>query len=387
MQRTIAGFRFGGVTCGIKESGRPDLALLVADEDVPVAAVFTRNRVKAAPVLLSQERAKRGLARGVVVNSGNANACTGARGAEDAAAMSHAVSSAIGADDRRMLVASTGVIGVPLPVEKIVRAAPALAAAARADAGGFEEFSQAILTTDKGPKVASAEVTLGQRRARLLGCTKGAGMIAPNMATTLAFVATDAAVDGRWLRATLKEEAEATFNEVSVDGDTSTNDSLFVFASGRAGNAPVGGSAHGRAFRAALHEVLEDLALQIVRDGEGATRVVTIEVAGADDERSARAVARRVAGSPLVKAALFGADPNWGRILCAVGNAGVDVDPARIDVSVGGVALVRGGVAVGDGADERAHAVMQGDRFPIRIHLHRGRATARHVTCDLSYDY
>jgi glutamate N-acetyltransferase/amino-acid N-acetyltransferase len=277
---------------------------------------------------------------------------------------------------------------VPLPVEKIERAAAALAGAARADEEGFEAFSRAILTTDKGPKTAAAEVTIGRRRARLLGCTKGAGMIAPNMATTLAFVVTDADVEPRLLRAALREVADATFNEVSVDGDTSTNDSLFLFASGRAGNPRIG--APGRAwdqFRAALHEVLESLALQIVRDGEGATRVVTIAVEGASDVASARRVARRIATSPLVKTALFGADPNWGRILCAVGNAGVELDPERVDIHVGDVPLVRGGVAAGDGADERAHAVMKQDRYPIRVHLHRGRAAARHVTCDLTHEY
>lgn len=384
--KTVAGFRFGGIAAGIKQSGKPDLALLVADEDVAAAAVFTQNRVKAAPVLLSRERVRAGSARGVLVNAGNANACTGEAGMAAAKESTRAFAEGIGCKPKRMLVASTGIIGVPLPVEKIVGHREALLAATRAD--GFDDFARAILTTDKGPKTARVNFTLGRKKVRMMGCTKGAGMISPNMATTLAFVATDAAVAPAFLRTALRGAADATFNVISVDGDTSTNDSLFVLASGRAGNAQIeatGGPA-GSTFRSALRDLLEQLAVQIVRDGEGATKVVTIEVAGARSDRDALRVARRIGASPLVKTALFGADPNWGRILCAVGNAGVEIEPARVDITVGDVQLVKAGVGV-SGMAEAAHAVMKQNVYPIRVHLHGGKATARHITCDLTREY
>lgn len=387
--RIVPGFRFGSTTAGIKASGNPDLALLLADEEVAAAAVFTSNRVQAAPVILSRERIAEGRARGVLVNSGNANACTGKAGAEAAETMVRAVADVARVDERRLLVASTGIIGVPLPVDRIVAAREALLATTRPD--GFEDFARAILTTDHGPKTAVRSVTLGKRTAHLLGCCKGAGMIAPNMATTLGFVVTDAAVKRRWLRAVLREAADASFNEVSVDGDTSTNDSLFLFASGRVDNKPLsgeGGEGEGAplAFQEALTDLLRDLASQIVRDGEGATHVVTIEVEGAPSRRDAEVVARRIGSSPLVKAALFGADPNWGRIVAAVGNAGVEIDPERVDVRVGEVLLCRHGMAV-EGSKDAAHQVMKQERYTISVHLHRGRAAGRHITCDLTTDY
>ena len=384
--QTVAGFRFGGIAAGIKESGKPDLALLVADEDVAAAAVFTQNRVKAAPVLLSRERVRGGRSRGVLVNAGNANACTGDAGMDAAHEATRAFAEGLGCKPKRLLMASTGIIGVPLPVEKITGHRDALLAATSAE--GFDAFASAILTTDKGPKTAHVEFSLGRKKVQMVGCTKGAGMIAPNMATTLAFVATDAAVDPAFLRTALRGGADATFNVISVDGDTSTNDSLFVFASGRAGNSLVAGptSPSGSTFRSALRDLLEQLAVQIVRDGEGATRVVTIEVEGGRSERDAVKVARRIGASPLVKTAIFGADPNWGRILCAVGNAGVDFDTARVDITIGDVQLVKAGVGVAGMADA-AHAVMKQSVYPIRVHLHGGKAKARHITCDLTREY
>jgi len=386
--RIVPGFRFGATTAGIKQSGKPDLALLLADEEVAAAAVFTRNRVQAAPVLLSRERIAAGRARGVLVNSGNANACTGPAGAQAAESMARAVADAARIDERRLLVASTGIIGVPLPVDKIVAARGALLEATRPD--GFDDFSRAILTTDQGEKTAARSVTLGRRTVHLLGCCKGAGMIAPNMATTLGFVVTDAACKRRWLRGALREAAAASFNAISVDGDTSTNDSLFLFASGRADNRPLssdkGQADEARAFSEALTDLLSELAAKIVGDGEGATHVCTIEVEGAASHRDAEAVARRIGASPLVKTALFGADPNWGRILAAVGNAGVDIDPDRVDIRIGDVLVARHGAAV-EGAREAAHAVMKQDRYTISVHLHRGRGSGRHVTCDLGTSY
>jgi glutamate N-acetyltransferase/amino-acid N-acetyltransferase len=380
------GFKFAGIACGIKKSQAPDLALMVADDEVPVAAVFTRNRVRAAPVVLSEAHVRAGLARAVIVNSGNANACTGERGRSDAAAMAHYAAKALGCDEKRVLVASTGVIGAPLPIERIVEATPRLCAAARGD--GLEDFTRAIMTTDRFEKRALHLFPLGPKtRARVIGVAKGAGMIAPNLATTLGFVATDAAVTPKFLRAALREEAEATFNRVSVDGDTSTNDSLFLMASGAAKNRPLDGGDKGQAFRDALRQVLDELARQIVRDGEGATHVCTIEVLGAESAEAADRVARRIAASPLVKTALFGADPNWGRIVCAVGNAGVEFDPAKIDIAVGEAEIVRGGVGLGEAAEHAAHEVMRRGEYVLRVHLHAGRGEGRHTTCDLTVDY
>jgi glutamate N-acetyltransferase/amino-acid N-acetyltransferase len=309
---------------------------------------------------------------------------------QDAEAMAHYAAKAIGCEEKRVLVASTGVIGQPLPIERIVEATPRLAAAARVD--GLDDFVRAIMTTDRFEKRALHLVPLGPKtRARVIGVAKGAGMIAPNMATTLAFLCTDAAVSPKFLRTVLREEVASTFNAVSVDGDTSTNDMVAIMASGAAKNKPIdsdkGGGDKGKALRQAVHDVLDELSRQIVRVGEGATHVVTIEVAGAENAAAADVVARRIASSPLCKAAFFGADPNWGRILAAIGNAGVDVDPRKLDVAIGEVEICRGGVGVGSEAERRAHEVMRRGEYTIRVHLNRGRAQGRHTTCDLTVDY
>ncbi len=380
------GFRFTGLVAGIKKNQRPDLGLVLAEAEVPVAAVFTQNRVRAAPVRISEERVRAGMARAIIVNSGNANAATGERGLEDARAMAHYAAKAIGCDEKRVLVASTGVIGQPLPIERIVEHTPALVAQARPD--GLEDFTRAIMTTDRFEKRALAILPLGPKtRARIVGVAKGAGMICPNMATTLVFVMTDAAVQKNFLRSALREEVEETFNRVSVDGDTSTNDSLFLMASGAAKNKPIEGGDKGQAFRSALRDVLGKLAGELVRDGEGATHVVTIEVQGAESAEAAEKVARRIGASPLVKTALYGADPNWGRILCAVGNAGVEIDPDRVDIAVGEIDVARNGAAISAEAERAAHEVMRRGEYRIRVHLHKGRGEARHVTCDLGVDY
>lgn len=382
MTRSVAGFRFGAVAAGLKASGRPDFALLLAESEVPLAAVFTRSRVKGAPVVLSQERGKSGLCRGVVVHAGIANAFTGRAGLEDEQEVVRAVAEATGADERRLLAAGTGIVGVRLPVPRLANLADDLAATVHQS--GFGEFAEAILTTDRGVKTAYAEVGLGRIKVRLLACAKGGVMVAPNLATTLAFVVTDAAVDLRWLRGALREEVDATFNDLSVDGESSTNDSLFLFASGRAENRAIDGGPPGRGFRAALRDVLEELAHEIVADGKSGRRVVTFEVAGAPEVKVARHVARRIASSLLVKTALHGATPDVGRIVVALGNAGIDVDPERLDVDFGNVHVVRNGAVGGGEVLERAAQVMQKERYTIRVHLHAGHAEGRHVTCDLS---
>lgn len=383
----VPGFRFGARAAGIKKQAAAlDLALLASDQPATAAGVFTQNQVRAAPVLLSLERIASGRCQAIIVNSGNANACTGARGREDAERMTVEAARGLGVDPSLVCVASTGVIGVPLPIDRISAAMPGLVSGL--SASGFPSFGRAIMTTDKGPKHAGLRRSIGGRDITVAGVTKGAGMIAPNMATTLSFVCTDAAVESAWLRRVLAEEVDATLNSVTVDGDTSTNDSCFLLSSG-ASRGPVIASddATGLAYRAMLREVLGGLARQLVRDGEGATRVVEIEVVGAQTVSDARKVAARVACSPLVKTAIGGADPNWGRVLCAVGNAGVPIDPTNLDLEFDGIKLVANGQALGGDREAKVHEVMKRSEYTIRIDLHRGDASARYWTCDLTHEY
>ncbi len=387
----VPGFRFAGVAAGIKKPGttRLDVGLLVADVPAAAAAVFTRNRVKAAPVVVSQARIKRGRCRGIVINAGNANACTGERGQLDAEAMTQLAAEALGhgARGEDFCVASTGVIGNLLPMDRLSDGIGR--AAAELSASGFDRFAEAILTTDKGPKTATRHVKIGRRPVIVAGCTKGAGMIAPNMATTLTFVATDAVCAPAWLRRMLREEAETSFNTVTVDGDTSTNDSLFLLASGASGAPPIrADDADGKRLRAAVREVLLELAFKLLVGGEGATKLVTFAVTGGASVPAARAVARRIAHSPLVKTALHGADPNWGRLLCAIGNAGVPIVPEKIEIDIGDVPIVRRGVGVmPPDVEARAHAVMATPRYTVHVRLGQGRALAECSTCDLTAEY
>lgn len=379
--REIRGFRFAGVAAGIKSKGGLDVGLMAADEPCPAAAVFTANRLPAAPVVLSRAALtrSRGTARAVAVNSGNANALTGATGDADARRMAAAGASALAAPAGQILVASTGVIGVRLPIESVEAGIAAAARELRPD--GFADFATAILTTDRAAKIAEREVG----GARLIGCTKGAGMIAPNMATTLTFVATDAAGPGAAPRALARILARAcahSFNAMTVDGDTSTNDMLLVMASRS------GPSVAAAALAAALGDLLDDLARQLMRGGEGVHHVVAVEVHGARSQRAAEQVAERIARSPLVKTAIAGADPNWGRILAAAGNAGIRLDPTRLRLDLDEVAVVRSGVAVDEpDRERRARAVMQRPEYTICLDLGQGRARARHLACDLSHDY
>ncbi len=380
------GFRFAGVRGGIKKKAGLDLGVIAADRPVATAAVFTSNRVKAAPVVLSQRalRAARGKVRGLVVNSGNANACTGPRGAADARRMQALAAAAIGCAPGEVLVASTGVIGEPLPMDR-VETGISLAGAALTETG-FAAFADAILTTDRRAKLARREVRLGGRTITLLGCTKGAGMIAPNMATTLTFVVTDAAIAPGALAAATRAAVAPTFNAIAVDGDTSTNDMLAVMASGRAGKAPLAGKALA-AFTAALTELCADLARQLIGDGEGVHHVVTVQVKGATSARAATAVARRIATSPLVKTAIAGGDPNWGRILCAVGNAGAAIKPERISVWLDDARLCAAGARAPDHDEARAAAVMRQPAYTMTVDLGVGRASASYLACDLSHEY
>jgi glutamate N-acetyltransferase/amino-acid N-acetyltransferase len=378
------GFRAAGVAAGIKP-GRLDLALLAADAGCAAAGVFTTNRAQAAPVVVSREHLHDGLARAVVVNAGCANAGTGEGGLADAREMAEAAARAVGCRPSEVVVASTGVIGVPLPMEKIRCGIASAAGALRRDGG--EDAARAILTTDTHPKQALVEFALDGRTGRVGAMAKGAGMIAPNMATMLAFFTTDATVSPHLLRRALREAVGESLNRITVDGDTSTNDMAVVLASG-ALDAPaiLDEGADYDAFRSALTAAARSIAAQIVRDGEGATRVAEVRVEGARSADEADRIARTVAESPLFKTALHGADPNWGRILAAVGRAGVDVDMDRVDVYLGDVWVAEAGRAR-EYDEDAAHRALLEDTVLVRVRLRAGSAEGWMWTCDLSKAY
>jgi glutamate N-acetyltransferase / amino-acid N-acetyltransferase len=378
------GFRAAAVGCGIKPEGL-DLAVLAADWGCSAAAVFTTNRALAAPVLVSREHVQAGQARAVVVNAGCANAGTGEEGLRDAREMAALTARALGCREREVLVASTGVIGVRLPMEKVRDGIGQ--AAARLHREGGSEAARAILTTDTRPKEALVEFSIGGETARVGAMAKGAGMIAPNMATLLAFFTTDAAVDPRLLQRALREAVGASLNRITVDGDTSTNDTAVLLASGAlSARAILQDGREYDAFRAALSEAARRIAGLVVRDGEGVTRIAEVRVEGAAVEADADRVARTVAESPLVKTALHGGDPNWGRVLAAVGRAGVELDMGRVDIRLGDVWVAEGGRA--RAYDESAaHRAMLEDPVRIRLHLNSGRASGWMWTTDLSHGY
>ena len=383
------GFRFAATACGLKKTGALDLALISSDAPASDAAVFTQNLVVAAPVVLSKRNlaASKGRMRAVVVNAGNANCSTGGPGEAASHRTNQEAARRMGFEPQELFVCSTGVIGVQLPVEKVLRALPTLARNRRASARSFTELSLAICTTDTRPKTAAASFKMSGKRIHLLGCAKGAGMIHPNMATTLAFVVTDAAVSPSLLQRTLRDVTGRTFNAISVDGDTSTNDTLLILANGAAGAPQIAAqSKASRQFSAALEEVCGSLAQQIVADGEGAQRVIEIEVRGARTESAARRIAETIATSPLVKTAFAGADPNWGRIFAAAGRSGVKFDPALVEISMAGIKVLRKGQPL-DFNERAASNKLLADRVPIVVDLHAGKARARYWTCDFTAEY
>jgi glutamate N-acetyltransferase/amino-acid N-acetyltransferase len=383
----VPGFRFAGVACGIKARGRLDLALIHSEVPATVAGAFTNNRVKAAPVLIAARHVRNGGARAVVINSGNANACTGAAGRRVAIASCRAAASALSLSPYDVIPCSTGKIGVLLPAEAMVRGID-LATRALAP-GGLWRAARAMMTTDAFPKVASRRLRVGGRTITIAGLAKGAGMIAPDVATLLVCVLTDARVGTPALRRFLRDAVATSFNAITVDGDTSTNDTVLVLANGVAGNHPLAvASPDGRRFAAALTGVMQSLADMVVADGEGATKRVRITVSGARGDTAARRVARAVAESQLVKTALFGADPNWGRIACAAGYAGVALRPERMSVLIGGVPVLERGEPAEPVTVQRASAVMRTPAFTIAIDLGMGgRGSATVTTSDLSPAY
>ncbi|MGH9699265.1 MAG: bifunctional glutamate N-acetyltransferase/amino-acid acetyltransferase ArgJ [Candidatus Acidiferrales bacterium] len=388
-----AGFSFAAMHCGLKKS-RPDLAILVSESPATAAAMFTQNRVAAAPVVVSRAHARKSAhrMRGIVVNSGNANCCSGRRGIaaslETARAMARAMAQESGKTDAaQILVCSTGVIGVPLRVEKILHGIPHLVRTRSADAAAFTEFAHAIMTTDLVPKWAAAKCRVSGKTVRVAGCAKGSGMIHPNMATMLAFLISDVAISPALLARALRSAVAPSFNSITVDGDTSTNDTVTVLANGSSGArkiAAVNGDYHK--FCAALKSVCHSLALAIVADGEGAQRIIEIEVRGAPSDRAADQIARTIANSPLVKTAFAGGDPNWGRILAAAGRAGVAFDPQRAGIRLAGLEVCRRGQE--RRFDERdAHQRMMSKHVPVLVDLRAGSGRARIWTCDFTGDY
>ncbi len=383
----VLGFRAAGLHCGIKKAGEPDLALVASDAPCAAAGVFTRSTVVGAPVELSRQRVASGRARAVVVNSGISNVAMGARGRRDAAAMTRLASRALGCPDSDVLVASTGVIGEPLPMAKLRAGIPA-AVDALSEAG-LPDAARAIMTTDTHPKLAWRRVRIGDASVRVAGIAKGVGMSEPNMATVLAFVFSDAAATPGFVRRVLRAAAGETLNRITVDGETSTSDTALLFANGRAGNRVLRGpsSAGAGAFAGAVAGVCEELARMLARDGEGASKLVTVKVTGARNAQEAERAARRIANSMLVKTALFGRDPNWGRILQTVGAGRVALDLARTRVRLGGVTVFKAGASAGPAARRRAETKLAADEVEIEVHLGAGRAADRIWTCDLTYDY
>lgn len=378
-----AGFRAGGVACGIGGAGVMDLGLLVADRPCDAAAVFTRNAFKGAPLGVTREAVAAGGLRAVVVNSGNANAATGARGVEDAYAMQAAAGEALGVEAGRVAVASTGVIGEHLPMANVISGIGEAAGKLSEEGAGFAE---AILTTDSRIKQAAVEVEVGGRTVTVGGTAKGSGMIHPNMGTMLAFLTTDAAVEPGCLQEALGRATERSFNRVTVDGDTSPSDMALLLASGAAGNEPLTTrSPDYPHFAGAVEAVARALAKEIARDGEGATRLVEVVVEGAETEEVAAALAKSVVGSSLVKAAVFGEDANWGRVLTAMGYAGVPFDPDGLELWFGPVKVFQGAPVKHEASE--ANAALASGEVRITARLDAGGASATAWGCDLSYEY
>ena len=381
----VPGFLAAAAAAGIKKQGGLDLALIVADKPAVAAGVFTRNRVKAAPVLLCRRRLRAGLAQAVLVNSGNANACTGPEGKKDVRQLTREAARLLGIPSASVLPASTGVIGQALPVDRIKAALPDMVARLRPE--GLIEVSEAIMTTDTRTKTAYRQERLWGKKITLAGMAKGAGMIHPDMATLLAFVLTDAAISPPVLQQLLKQAVDRSFNRLSIDGDTSTNDTALLLAGGRAGNAEVTDLKSAALFSELLTELLADLARQIAADGEGATRIYEIVVEGAASAREAWKAAATVATSPLVKTAMAGADVNWGRIMAALGRSGARFDPERVSIAFGPHPVAENGRPCGEAAEAAARQLILAGPFTITINLGTGNFRDFYRTCDLTEEY
>ena len=379
------GFEAGAVNCGIR-SEKPDVALLLSDRDATLAGTFTSNRLAAAPVALCRERVATGGGRAVITNSGNANAATGAQGRVDADRMAELTAETLGLAPDAVCVCSTGTIGVPMPMDRLEAGIKDVADALSPDGGAAA--ARAIMTTDLVAKEIALELEIEGKPVRIGGMAKGSGMIDPNMATMLAYVTTDAAVEGVALQDMLRDAVQDSFNRITVDGDESTNDTVLMLANGAAGNAPLQPDhPDWPLFVQAVRDVCGQLARMIVKDGEGATKFVTVTVQGAKDDDEARQAARAIANSLLVKTSWFGCDPNWGRIYDAVGYAGVKVDADTIEIKLDDFVAVSDGVVAGQTDLKSLEAVLQQDEFTVLVDLHLGNGSDTVYTCDCSYDY
>ncbi|MFZ2631301.1 MAG: bifunctional glutamate N-acetyltransferase/amino-acid acetyltransferase ArgJ [Desulfosalsimonadaceae bacterium] len=380
----VKGFTAAGISAGIKKTGAKDLGLIVSTVPAAVAGVFTKNQIKAAPVVLDMERVATGICRAVIVNSGNANCCTGEQGMKDAIYMAKLAADAIGVSEDMALVSSTGVIGQALPVEKVAAAVPGLVSALSPD--GFLSFAEAIMTTDTKPKMITRTVDVAGKTFSLVAVAKGAGMIRPDMATMLSYVCTDVEADPQTLKQILTKAVNLSYNRITIDGDTSTNDTVLILANGLSG-VSINDAGVKERFQAVLDEMLITLAKMVVKDGEGVTKLVEIRVTGATSDADADKMADTVAHSNLVKTAFFGEDANWGRIIGALGRSGAPIQPDAVDISFDDVLLVKNGLWCGIDAEAAATKVLKLPEFAVNIDVHMGSGRASYWTCDFSIDY
>ena len=381
---SIPGYQLSGVYSGVKKSGNKDLALIFSDVPSKAAAVFTTNVVKAAPVILGQERIKQGLCQAIVINSGIANAFTGAIGYQNAVQTTRDISASLGIEPDLVIPSSTGLIGGPLPVSKIKKAIPNLISKLRP--GGVEDVANAIMTTDRFPKFAVKKFKIGKKVGTIAAIGKGAGMICPNMATMLCFIITDININKTTLKKALVNSVDNSFNKIIVDGDTSTNDSVFILSNGLLGNNEITlKSSHYSRFENVLTELNTEIAELIVKDGEGATKVVKIDVLGARTVKEAEKIARTIGNSQLVKTAFFGQDPNWGRILAAAGRSGVMFNPDKVEMFFDDKRVVKNGIQFQ--AESKFANVFKKPKFTVTIKLKEGKASSYVITSDLSHEY
>ncbi|MCK9418808.1 MAG: bifunctional glutamate N-acetyltransferase/amino-acid acetyltransferase ArgJ [Nitrospirae bacterium] len=383
---SVPGYKAWGIHCGIKKTDKKDLAIIYSDREAAVAGVFTKNRVKAASILLDMARVRSGKGQAIIANSGCANACTGKQGLTDARATAEIAARELGIKPEAVYVASTGVIGEFLPMSKM--ATGISTAVGLLSTFGWEQAAEAIMTTDLYPKISIVQEEIGGKTVTIAGIAKGSGMIHPNMATMLCFIVTNANISGPMLKKSLLASTESSFNNITVDGDMSTNDLILCMANGAALNKrPVAGGKDSKKFQVCLDTVARSLAKQVVKDGEGATKFVEIEVRNARSPVEAKRAAMTVAKSSLVKTALFGEDANWGRIMAALGYSGVEMDEARTDIFIGKSKLVEKGLGQGKHADREATLALKQREVQIIIDLHKGKASATVWTCDMSCEY
>ncbi|MCP4683084.1 MAG: bifunctional glutamate N-acetyltransferase/amino-acid acetyltransferase ArgJ [Desulfobacterales bacterium] len=383
-ENTVKGFKASAIKAGLKKNNALDMALIFSETESVAAGVFTSNKVKAAPVLLSRDHILNGKARAIVANAGNANACTGRAGLKHARMTADLVANELGISLDEVLVASTGVIGQALDMDLISKAVPGLVKGLSAE--HIPLAARAIMTTDSFPKITRFEGRAGGRPYRVLGIAKGAGMIMPDMATMLCFIMSDISIDAKELKRAVLESVEATFNRITVDGDTSTNDMVFVLANGMAGNGLLSKEDYS-SFQEGLKGVMEELARMIVQDGEGATKVVEIGVRGANSASDALGAARTVADSSLVKTAFYGQDPNWGRIMAALGRSDIVMNEESVDIWINDIQIVAAGLGMGVAQEKKAAEKMTNKEFTLTIDLHQGPYEERVSTCDLTHEY